>query len=68
MKTIKGLSEEDIRDNLFENDEIANMVCNTQGLIENGVSATFTTIRASQINYQISQIMERQKEQEKELE
>ncbi|MBP3831437.1 MAG: hypothetical protein ILA02_03590 [Clostridia bacterium] len=67
LKTINGLSEEDIRDNLFANDEIANMVCNTQGLIENGVSAT-TTIRTSQINYQVSQIMEKQKEHEIELE
>ena len=68
LKTIKGLSEEDIADNLFENDEIKNIVCNTRGLIENGVSATLTTTRASQINYQVSQIMEHQNEKVKELE
>lgn len=67
LKTIKGLSEEDIADNLFENDEIKNIVCNTQGLIENGVSATLTTTRASQINYQVSQIMKHQNEKVKEL-
>ncbi len=66
LKTINGLSEEDIRDNLFESEEIANMICNKQGLIESGVSAT-TTIRTSQINYQVSQIMEQQNEKDKEI-
>ena len=40
LKTINGLSEQDIRKELLANDEIANMVCGCKSLKENAVIAT----------------------------
>ena len=67
LRTIRGLDEYDIANNLFESDEIKNRICNNRGLIGNAVSATLTTTRTSQINNQVLQIIEQQKERDMSL-